>query len=989
MKMRLAILFSVISFTALLFANNTQRNSALLNENNVTVEMWNYGSFSAPGNRATDFVWNGLGYAYEIGFFVGAEVEVPQGSHPDVFQEEGTGRWLAHIISDGLKSSGAEISPDGLTRWGWQPIASKNNGALDYFDLSNSEINGNDDYDLNGNGMPDGWPESWWNEEQEKYVWPGLWGRDQRIANSEKMYGMDDRDNREFEYFPFGNDSSRRGLGVEVEVRTFQIADFYDDVVFVTMDFTNISDRDLDKMLFGLWGDPHIGGADDWRDDWQAFDAQRNMLYAWDDDGISINNPSITPGYFGISFMQTPGNSGDGIDNDNDGMTDESQKDGIDNDGDWNAASDDLGADGIAGTSDPGEGDGIPTVGEPNFEFKDMDEADMLGITSFRSPAFAGLKISDDEKMWQLLEPGNFDTLAIEGDYLLTGGSAYFSLKKGETKRVGFIFAFGQDLTDLQNTVDYASAYYHDNLGSQSKTIDLSISEPQNGSSFDNAVTIQWDASVLPAEAELFLSYRSGIDGNWIGVASVPNTGSYSWNTESIANSAFYKVRLRSVAPVTNAFGENDGYFTIVHAQSGNTPPEVFFDFPAGRSVQEAFNVSWQLGDADGDALDLKLIVLSEIVRDTISVSGTSYLLDTKKYANGACTLILSANDGNTATQAEHNIFINNEYPPIPESSIAHRSGSATGEILAAIVAEEQLKRNNYFISFDDTSAAEIRYSVFDSLNHNYLIEGDELPDYPQTGRLFDGMRLSFKNDPFAFNADASGWSTASVTNMTFDIIHENSYAEDPYDYEILFYDHIVDTTVNNVEVNYRITDLLNNTQMETAVPGSNTQWQPGETIYILRGGTSTSDIVWKLDSSFPNGEEHKNPGAGDLYYLKTHKSFTYSDNYTLNTSTVGIENNEPVLPQQIELAQNYPNPFNNSTTIRVTLPQGFYAELDIFDVSGQRVKTLFRGEAVSGVRRFAWDGRTERGVIAASGLYFYRLKTKRGSVVKKLILMK
>ncbi|HOT96944.1 MAG TPA: hypothetical protein PLN61_07240 [bacterium] len=48
--------------------------------------------------------------------------------------------------------------------------------------------------------------------------------------------------------------------------------------------------------------------------------------------------------------------------------------DGVDNDGDWKKATDDLGADGIAGTGDPGEGDGVPTPGEPNLDNKDLQE---------------------------------------------------------------------------------------------------------------------------------------------------------------------------------------------------------------------------------------------------------------------------------------------------------------------------------------------------------------------------------------------------------------------------------------------------------------------------------------------------------------------------------------------------------------------------------------------------------------------------------------
>ena len=49
-----------------------RRQKAILNGNKITTEIWNYGSISSPGNRVTDIVWEGLGYGYEFGPFIGA-----------------------------------------------------------------------------------------------------------------------------------------------------------------------------------------------------------------------------------------------------------------------------------------------------------------------------------------------------------------------------------------------------------------------------------------------------------------------------------------------------------------------------------------------------------------------------------------------------------------------------------------------------------------------------------------------------------------------------------------------------------------------------------------------------------------------------------------------------------------------------------------------------------------------------------------------------
>ena len=92
-----------------------------------------------------------------------------------------------------------------------------------------------------------------------------------------------------------------------------------------------------------------------------------------------------------MEFLESPGNPHDGIDNDGDGMIDESQFDGVDNDGDWDPERDDIGADGLAnfhinytGPDEDGtEGNGVPDLGEPNFEITDNDESDQIGLIVF------------------------------------------------------------------------------------------------------------------------------------------------------------------------------------------------------------------------------------------------------------------------------------------------------------------------------------------------------------------------------------------------------------------------------------------------------------------------------------------------------------------------------------------------------------------------------------------------------------------------------
>jgi hypothetical protein len=69
----------------------------------------------------------------------------------------------------------------------------------------------------------------------------------------------------------------------------------------------------------------------------------------------------------------------------------------------------------------------------------------------------------------------------------------------------------------------------------------------------------------------------------------------------------------------------------------------------------------------------------------------------------------------------------------------------------------------------------------------------------------------------------------------------------------------------------------------------------------------------------------------------------------------------------------NYPNPFNPSTTIRYELPKDASVKMEIYDVTGRKVKTLLDGSRSAGYYSVVWNGRDENGREVASGMYLYR----------------
>ena len=88
-------------------------------------------------------------------------------------------------------------------------------------------------------------------------------------------------------------------------------------------------------------------------------------------------------------------------------------------------------------------------------------------------------------------------------------------------------------------------------------------------------------------------------------------------------------------------------------------------------------------------------------------------------------------------------------------------------------------------------------------------------------------------------------------------------------------------------------------------------------------------------------------------------------------------------------LGQNFPNPFNNKTTIKFIASSVEPAEIIVLDAIGQKVKTLFNGLTKTGENIIQWDGYTDSGSSASSGVYLYILKIGGKEYGKKMIMLK
>jgi flagellar hook assembly protein FlgD len=85
-------------------------------------------------------------------------------------------------------------------------------------------------------------------------------------------------------------------------------------------------------------------------------------------------------------------------------------------------------------------------------------------------------------------------------------------------------------------------------------------------------------------------------------------------------------------------------------------------------------------------------------------------------------------------------------------------------------------------------------------------------------------------------------------------------------------------------------------------------------------------------------------------------------------------------------LARPQPNPFTRGTLLRFDLAQAGRATLDVVDVAGQHVVTLWSGETAPGPHSVRWDGRDARGAARPVGVYFVRLEVEDRVLVQKLV---
>jgi|WetSurMetagenome_2_1015567.scaffolds.fasta_scaffold04254_4 hypothetical protein len=792
-----------------------------------------------------------------------------------------------------------------------------------------------------------------------------------------------------------------------------------------------------------------INGRQVWIPAASANDAIDNDLDGLVDENQATHYETrVSSGLPGLAYKNFI--TGDGV---NDLLIDE-RRDNIgpnsDEDGDWDPAFDDLGEDGLGPEDtgypgpDIGEGDGIPTQGEPNFGKTDPDESDQIGLTGFNFFELQSAPdLSIDSLLWRRMTPGRFDVVPPtpqDGDFIYSSG--YFPLFPKTPERFSVSLLFGEDYNDIVKNKKIVQQIYNAGYAFPQAPIKPKITITQD----DGKVVIYWDGE-LTENSRDFVTKQKDFEGYKIYRATDAN--------------------FRDSRVITNALGVLSFDKPIAQYDLSNQYSGFFI--PNAELLEAYGGTTFYFGENTG--------IINRFIDSTVT-PGITYYYAVCSYDHGDGTpdifpeenskFIFRSNTGEVITD-DNTAFITPGRRPAGYSNAflddltKSNQFFGTGYSAIEIIDEEQIKNQfNYQIVFQDTGLTDLTSSwslldlqtpdtVFvplanqtfivnptDSLllpagtdtilvngskfavsGSYYTAEYDKLVDqstvFAGETPIRQGFRVQLYNDPvkvdtsYAQNIPTDPPPTFEVLRFAALNSKYNGYAT-ANDYLIEFYDSIVDTSVvdtvgsgqSNIvpsqPINFKVKNLITNQYIDA--------------VYLRVGTLSYTYSIWFKE--YLKGQYVRtwrvniryrslNPlETAGTFSIQTLKPFKQDDSFFFTMIGARIDNQQA--QDQLNKIKVVPNPYvvthageqrllstqtsgRGEREVRFTyVPPG--SKISIFTVRGELVRTLYAEDLYVG--DVYWNLRSEENIEVAYGVYVYVIDAPDiGTKMGKLALIK
>ncbi|MBL7025823.1 MAG: T9SS type A sorting domain-containing protein [Candidatus Marinimicrobia bacterium] len=173
---------------------------------------------------------------------------------------------------------------------------------------------------------------------------------------------------------------------------------------------------------------------------------------------------------------------------------------------------------------------------------------------------------------------------------------------------------------------------------------------------------------------------------------------------------------------------------------------------------------------------------------------------------------------------------------------------------------------------------------------------------------------------------------------------------------------------------------------LELVINTADYGYEVGDTVRL-------SAVIWDLDYS--SADEYDAAIAdyapewwGTQWADPNFERYFMYRGVVLSSSPVSADN-AIAGPTDFSLSQNYPNPFNAGTVINISVPEAGNVNLEIFNVLGQNVATLYNGFLSAGSHSFSWNSLGDNNQQVSTGMYFYRLTVGDQIATKKMVMIK